>query len=76
VRSIAEQSVEELGGSGSLLARQRRDHTRLDDLLDQVQHGGDQDETLTSLWRLVFPHAYAEETVVWPSCARWRTANP
>ncbi len=72
MRSIAEQTEDELGGPGSLLVRQRRDHTELDRLLDRLPRtsGREQDEVLTRLWRLVFPHAYAEETVVWPVVRR------
>jgi len=72
VRSIAQQGIDELGGGGSLLVRQRRDHARLDELLEQVQvqTGTAQEEVLSQLWRLVFPHAYAEETVVWPVIRR------
>ncbi len=69
MRSIAEQSVEELGGRGSVLAIMRREHGELEELLERVADtsGDEQDELLTRLWRLVFPHAYAEETVVWPA---------
>jgi hypothetical protein len=70
MRSIAEQTDQELGGRGSLLVRQRRDHTRLGALLDEVERRGAEEETLSRLWRLVFPHAYAEETVVWPVIRR------
>ena len=68
-RSIAGQDVTELGGPGSLLSRQRRDHDLLDRLLDRLPttRGAEQDELLTRIARLVFPHAYAEETVVWPA---------
>jgi hypothetical protein len=73
--SIAEQTVEELGGRTSVLARQRRDHIKLNKLLEQLQQtrGTAQDEVLTRIWRLVFRHAYAEETVLWPAL---RTAFP
>jgi hypothetical protein len=66
--SLAEQTIEQLGGHGSVLARQRRDHVDLDGLLELLQQtsGTAQDEVLTSIWRLVFRHAYAEETVLWP----------
>lgn len=66
--TVAEQTVEQLGGDGSLLVRQRKDHAALDGLLQEVARtdGTGQDEVLTRLGRLVFPHAYAEETVVWP----------
>ena len=66
--SIAEQTLEQLGGGSSVLARQRRDHIELDGLLEQLQQtaGTEQDEVLTRVWRLVFRHAYAEETGLWP----------
>lgn len=66
--SVAAQTVQQLGGEGSLLVRQRRDHAVLEGLLQAVDRtqGEQQDEALTRLGRLVFPHAYAEETVVWP----------
>jgi iron-sulfur cluster repair protein YtfE (RIC family) len=69
VRSIAEQSVEELGGSSSVLVRMRREHGEQEALLQRLESttGDAQDEVLTRLWRLVFTHAYAEETVVWPA---------
>ena len=35
-RSIADQSVEELGGPGSVLVLQRRDHVQLDRLLHEL----------------------------------------
>ena len=66
--TIADQSTEQLGGRGSLLERQRQDHVELDRLLGRLEQaaGADQDEVLQRIARLVFPHAYAEETVVWP----------
>lgn len=69
MRSIAEQTVDESGGEGSLLAKMRVEHVELDRLLEDVERtsGDEQEEALTRLWRLVFPHAYAEETVVWPA---------
>jgi hypothetical protein len=72
VRSIAVQTLEELGGPGSVLARQRRDHARLEELLEALPDttGAAQDEAVQELYRLVFPHAYAEETVVWPVVRR------
>ena len=71
-RSLAQQTVDELGGEGSLLVRQRRDHAELDRLLDRLAEtsGTEQDAVLTRLARLVFPHAYGEETVVWPALRR------
>jgi hemerythrin superfamily protein len=66
--SVAQQSVEQLGGPRSVLVRQRADHALLDELLDEAARssGTAQDAVLTRLARLVFPHAYAEETVLWP----------
>ena len=66
--SVADQTPDQLGGPASLLVRQREDHARLDELLGQAARarGTEQDAVLGRLARLVFPHAYAEETVVWP----------
>ena len=71
-RSIADQSVEELGGPGSVLVRQRRDHIQLDRLLHELPGatGRDQEEVLTRIDRLVFSHAFAEESVLWPVVRR------
>lgn len=64
--SIADQTVEQLGGRSSVLARERRDHIELDGLLEELEQTGgvEQGEILTRIWRLVFRHAYAEETVL------------
>ncbi len=69
MRSIADQSVEELGGPRSVLVRMRVEHREMDALIDQLTtaSGDAQDELLTQLWRLVYPHAYAEETLLWPA---------
>src|SRR3954454_20091877 len=71
-RSIADQTIEELGGPGSVLSRQRRDHVDLDRLLDELEGttGAAQEEVLTRIDRLVFSHAFAEETVLWPVLRR------
>jgi hemerythrin superfamily protein len=52
-----------------VLARQRRDHQELDRLLTGLRSttGREQDEVLTRIARLVFPHAFAEEAVLWPA---------
>ena len=70
--SIADQTVEQLGGPGSVLARQRRDHVELDALLQRLRAttGAEQDEVLTRVCRLVFSHAFAEESVLWPAVRR------
>jgi hemerythrin superfamily protein len=70
--SIAGQSVEALGGPGSIIVRQRRDHERLDALVKRIRatDGSEQDELLTRLCRLVFPHAFAEEAVLFPAARK------
>lgn len=71
-RSIADQTEDELGGPGSVLTRQRRDHVELDRLLGDLHGatGRTQEELLTRIDRLVFSHAFAEETVLWPVVRR------
>jgi hemerythrin superfamily protein len=71
-RSIAHQSVAELGGPGSVLVRQRADHVELDGLLHELDGttGRDQEQVLRRIDRLVFSHAFAEETVLWPVLRR------
>jgi hypothetical protein len=70
--SIADQSVDALGGRRSIIVRQRRDHQRLAELARRVRstHGDEQDEVLTQLCRLVFPHAFAEEAVLFPAARK------
>lgn len=72
MRSIAEQSGGELGGPISVLYRQRRDHIRLADYLEALSRstGAEQQRVLLSIYRLVFPHAFAEEAVLWPVIRR------
>src|SRR3954447_2662063 len=71
-RSIATQTLDELGGPRSVLARQRRDHVQLDRLLHRLEAttGQTQEEVLHRIDRLVFSHAFAEETVLWPVLRR------
>ncbi len=68
MKSLAQQSIVELGGGLSVLNRQKQDHVRLDQLLHRL--GGasahEQDRVLRKIYRLVFPHAFAEEAVLWP----------
>ena len=73
-RSIADQSDAELGGPGSVLVRQRRDHVQLDRLLHELDGttGRAQEAVLTRIDRLVFSHAFAEESVLWPVMRRVR----
>ena len=70
--SIAGQSVEALGGPWSIIVRQRREHERLNELVGRVRatEGAEQDEALTQLCRLVFPHAFAEEAVLFPAARK------
>ena len=71
-RSIADQTVEELGGPTSVLVRQRADHVQLDRLLHELDGttGTEQERVLRKIDRLVFSHAFAEETVLWPVLRR------
>lgn len=70
--SIANQTVAELGGRLSVLTRQRRDHIALDRLLGELAASTDEGEqdVLRRIYRLVFPHAFAEEAVLWPTMRR------
>lgn len=72
MRSIAHQTDDELGGPGSVLVRQRDDHVELDRLLHELDGttGTAQEEVLERIDRLVFSHAFAEETVIWPVVRR------
>ncbi|UMG92536.1 hemerythrin domain-containing protein [Nocardioides sp. TF02-7] len=72
MRSLADQSEDELGGPWSVLVRQKRDHVVLDRLLEEVlaTSGTAQDAALHRVARLVFPHAFAEESVLWPELRR------
>ena len=71
-RSIADQTVEELGGPTSVFVRQRNDHVELDRLLHELDGttGTEQERVLRKIDRLVFSHAFAEETVLWPVIRR------
>lgn len=70
--SVADQSVEELGGRLSVLSRQKSDHIELNRLLEALQgsRGMEQRRVLLKIYRLVFPHAFAEESVLWPVMRR------
>lgn len=72
VRSVADQNVSELGGRLSVLARQKKDHVALDELLLDLSAttGAAQQRVLLRIHRLVFPHAFAEEAVLWPVIRR------
>ncbi|MFE6336815.1 hemerythrin domain-containing protein [Streptomyces sp. NPDC057798] len=71
--TIKDQTMEQLGGPGSVLARQRRDHAEMDRLMDRYQtlpDGEDRERVLRTTVQLVFSHAFAEETVLWPAVRR------
>ena len=72
MRSIADQDVQELGGRLSVLTRQKSDHVKLDALLEELEGstGAEQGRVLLRIYRLVFPHAFAEESVLWPLMRR------
>jgi hypothetical protein len=72
VRSIAEQTEEQLGGPASILVRQKRDHVALEGLLQQLAKtdGEEQQRVVNDICRLVFSHAFAEEAVLWPALRR------
>ncbi|RLV55523.1 hemerythrin domain-containing protein [Aeromicrobium phragmitis] len=71
--SLADQTTEELGGRLSVLWRQKSDHIELDRLLKELDAATtreEEDRVLQRIYRLVFPHAFAEETVLWPVIRR------
>jgi hemerythrin superfamily protein len=70
--SLANQTDEELGGSVSVFVRQKRDHVRLNEMLERLEASTDveQQRVLLEIYRLVFPHAFAEESVLWPVMRR------
>lgn len=72
MQSIAEQSRAELGGQLSVLHRQRGDHVRLGGYLEELGRtpAPEQGPILLAIYRLVFPHAFAEEAVLWPVIRR------
>ncbi|CAA9289818.1 MAG: Hemerythrin domain protein [uncultured Friedmanniella sp.] len=71
-RSLADQDDAGLGGRLSVLVRQKADHVRLDALLHELADTppAGQDPVLRRIYRLVFPHAFAEESVLWPVLRR------
>jgi hypothetical protein len=67
--SLSQQSVEEMGGTWSVLTRQKRDHVELDGMLRELENAPEEahPELLNRIYRLVFPHAFAEEALLWPA---------
>ena len=72
MQSIALQTTAELGGRMSLLVRQRRDHRRLYEYFAELARTPEREQgaILLDMYRLVFPHAFAEEAVLWPLLRR------
>jgi hypothetical protein len=72
MKSLALQNKSELGGGLSVLNRQKQDHVTLDRLLHRLGQApaDEQDRVLRKIYRLVFPHAFAEEAVLWPVIRR------
>ena len=72
MESIATLDVAELGGPRSVLSRQKRDHGELQGLLGELQTCEPEraGPLLIRIYRLVFPHAFAEEAVLWPAIRR------
>ncbi|MFF7871397.1 hypothetical protein ACFZCT_33825 [Streptomyces qaidamensis] len=65
--TIEEQTVEQLVGPRSVLARQRRDHAEMDRLMERYRalaDGEEHERALKEVVQLVFSHALAEETVL------------
>jgi hemerythrin superfamily protein len=73
--TIADQTLSQLGGRSSILARQRADHAQLDRLMararETVETGGVAHQVaLRAVARLVFTHAFAEEAVLFPAARK------
>ncbi|GLV23324.1 hypothetical protein TomMM35A_31630 [Sphingobium sp. TomMM35A] len=72
MKSLAQQTEQNMSGAASVLSRQKRDHERLDRLLNRLgaAPADQQAPLLLRIYRLVFPHAFAEEAVLWPTLRR------
>ena len=72
MKSLADQSLDELGGRWSILTRQKLDHVKLQTMLEQIPatSGVEREVLLNRISRLVFTHAFAEEAVLWPALRR------
>jgi hemerythrin superfamily protein len=70
--SLIQQDDTQLGGAASVLVRQKRDHVKLDRLLGELGTASvdEQNGVLRRIYRLVFPHAFAEEAALWPVLRR------
>jgi len=73
--TIADQTLDELGGPLSILTRQRADHAKLDRLMararaSEAEGGPAHAAALRAVARLVFTHAFAEEAVLFPAARR------
>lgn len=73
MRSLADQTIDELGGRWSILTRQKLDHIKLEQMLERLPSTSGErreEELLNRISRLVFTHAFAEEAVLWPALRR------
>ncbi|WP_225638984.1 hemerythrin domain-containing protein [Streptomyces solaniscabiei] len=72
--SISAQDADQLGGTDSILMRQRRDHAELDSMMNRYLAADATPQEQDALWQdivqLVFSHAFAEETILWPVLRR------
>lgn len=69
LRPLLDPAEPRLGDERSLVARQQRDHEHLVVLVDWLTHSPatDQGAILREICRVVFPHAFADEAVLWPA---------
>lgn len=69
---LSAQTREQLGGRWTILNRQKADYVALERPLDRLADTppAQQDAVLRRIYRLVFPHAFAEEAVLWPVIRR------
>jgi hypothetical protein len=72
MQSLAHQSIAQMGGRLSVLSLQKADHVRLDGLLHLLEQAppSARGSVLRDIYRLVFPHAFADESVLWPVIRR------
>jgi hypothetical protein len=73
-RSIAQQDEQELGGQGSVLCRQRRDHAAIQEIMlayADAHADPDRARAVDRLTDRALRHAFAEETVLFPAVRRY-----
>lgn len=67
-QTIEDQTGEQLGGTGSILVRRRREHEEMDRPMDRYLTLNDLDQrerARKQVVPLIFSHAFTEETVLW-----------